>query len=136
METDYYDKYRGTGLKLTPQRLEILEYLDGNTSHPTAEDIYSAIKQKFPMISLATIYKTMDTLKEKGYVQELTIDRERRHFDPDCSQHHHLICTTCRKIADITHEFLLDIPDDQKSGFDITGSHIEFYGICPDCKNK
>jgi len=136
METDYYDKYRGTGLKLTPQRLEILEYLDGNTSHPTAEDIYSAIKQKFPMISLATIYKTMDTLKEKGYVQELTIDRERRHFDPDCSQHHHLICTKCRKIADITHKFLLDIPDDQKSGFDITGSHIEFYGICPDCKNK
>ena len=136
MEINYYDKYKGTGLKLTPQRLAVLEYLDGNTSHPTAEDIYGSIKRKFPMISLATIYKTMDTLKEKGYVQELTIDREKRHFDPDVSHHHHLICTKCSRIADITSEFLLEIPEEEKSGFDITGNHIEFYGICPDCKNK
>ncbi len=50
------ERYRETGLKLTPQRLAILEYLDGNTSHPSAEDIYISVKEKFPTMSFATVY--------------------------------------------------------------------------------
>ncbi|MBI5598388.1 MAG: transcriptional repressor, partial [Deltaproteobacteria bacterium] len=52
------ERYREKGLKLTPQRLAILEYLEGNTSHPTAEDIYRAIKRKHPTVSFATVYNT------------------------------------------------------------------------------
>jgi Fur family peroxide stress response transcriptional regulator len=130
------EKYRDKGLKLTPQRLAILEYLDGNKSHPSAEDIYASVRQKYPTMSFATVYNTLEALRKKGKVLELTIDDERRRYDPDVSTHHHLICTGCRKIVDIEDVFSISVPEDQKSSYEITGNHIEFYGACPDCKGK
>ncbi len=129
-------KYRDKGLKLTPQRLAIMEYLDKNKSHPSADDIYTEIRKKYPMMSFATVYNTIETLKKKGYLVELTIDPERRHYDPDTSHHHHLICKICKKIVDIHRDFSINIPEDQKRTFEVLGNHIEFYGVCPTCKTK
>jgi Fur family peroxide stress response transcriptional regulator len=128
-------KYRAKGIKLTPQRLAILEYLDGNKSHPSAENIYKAVRRKFPMMSFATVYKTLETLRHKGDLLELTIDPLRRRYDPDTKPHHHLICITCKKIVDIEAELPVSIPDEAKEGFEVTGNHVEFYGICSDCKS-
>lgn len=128
------EKLRKTGLKLTPQRMAILEFLDGNCEHPAVEDIYKEIKKKFPMLSLATVYKNLDVLKENGLVRELTIDAERKHFDPDTHPHHHLICINCKKIVDIDSDIPIEIPDEQKASFEVTESHITFFGVCPECK--
>lgn len=130
------DKFRNIGLKLTPQRLAILEYLEGNKGHPSAEDIYTEIRKSYPTLSFATVYKTLETLKKNGYILELTIDRDRRRFDPDTGTHHHLMCVNCRKIVDIHKDFAVSVPDEEKDDFDIVGNHIEFYGICPVCKTK
>lgn len=130
------EKYRINGLKLTPQRLAILEYLDGNKAHPSAEDIYDVVRKKYPMMSFATVYKTLETLKQKGSIQELTIDSERRRYDPDTTQHHHLICVKCKKVFDIHTDLPVQIPDDAKEQFEVTGNHIEFYGICSVCKTR
>ena len=67
-------KYKDKGLRLTPQRIAILKYLDGNTSHPTADNIYRDLKQTNPTLSFATVYNTMQTLREHGEVMEITID--------------------------------------------------------------
>lgn len=128
------EKYRDLGLKLTPQRIAILDYLEGNKEHPSAEEIYKAVAKKFPTMSFATVYNTLETLRQKGGVQELTIDPVKKRFDPDTEPHHHLICLWCKKIVDIHIEYKLDIEDDKKNDFDIIGNHIEFYGICPKCK--
>lgn len=128
-------KYRAKGIKLTPQRLAIFEYLDGNTSHPSAENIYEAVRRKFPMMSFATVYKTLETLIQKGDLLELNIDPLRRRYDPDTKPHHHLICNTCKKIIDIEAELPVSIPDEAKEGFAVTGNHVEFYGICSNCKS-
>jgi Fur family peroxide stress response transcriptional regulator len=128
-------KYRAIGIKLTPQRLAILEYLDGNKNHPSAENIYEAVRRKFPMMSFATVYKTLETLKQKGDLLELTIDPLRRRYDPGTKPHHHLICIMCKKIVDIEAELPVSIPDEAKEGFEVTGNHVEFYGICSDCKS-
>lgn len=130
------EKYRINGLKLTPQRLAILEYLDGNKAHPSAEDIYDVVRKIYPMMSFATVYKTLETLKQKGSIQELTIDSERRRYDPDTTQHHHLICVKCKKVLDIHTDLPVHIPDDAKEQFEVTGNHIEFYGICSECKAR
>lgn len=130
------NKYRSKGLKLTPQRLAILEYLEGNKNHPSAENIYEAVKKKFPMMSFATVYKTLETLKLKGNLLELTIDPQRRRYDPDTKTHHHLICITCKKIIDIEADVPVSIPDEVKEGFEVTGNHVEFYGICSDCRSR
>jgi len=130
------EKYRDAGLKLTPQRLGILEFLDGNKEHPSAEDVYKAVSKKFPTMSLATVYNTLMTLKQRGLVKELTMDPLRMRFDPQPTPHHHLICMDCRKIIDIHTRLRVNLPEMEQEGFEIVGNHIEFYGRCPKCKNK
>ncbi|BCB97005.1 hypothetical protein JZK55_19270 [Dissulfurispira thermophila] len=128
------EKYREIGLKLTPQRLAILNYLDGNKEHPSAEDIYKAVSKKFPMMSFATVYNTLETLRQRGSLIELTIDPDKKRFDPNTKPHHHLICVKCKKIVDIYGDYKLPISNSDKEGFEIIGNHIEFYGICLKCK--
>jgi Fur family peroxide stress response transcriptional regulator len=130
------EHYRQLGIKLTPQRLAILGCLEGNKDHPSAEDIYREVRKSFPTMSFATVYNTLEVLREKGGVQALTIDPERMRYDPDMHAHHHLICLRCKKVVDVHSEVKVDIPADMSQGFDITGSHMEFYGFCPECKRK
>jgi Fur family transcriptional regulator, peroxide stress response regulator len=129
-------KYKELGLKLTPQRLSILSFLEDNTSHPTAEDIYRHVSKRFPTMSLATVYNTLETLKKKGELREITIDAAKRHFDPDVRLHHHALCNECKKIVDVFADFDLSPAAKELSGFNITGSHVEFYGLCADCRDK
>jgi len=122
--------------KLTPQRMAILKYLEGNEEHPSAESIYQEVKKKFPTMSYATVYNTLEMLKKRGRVLELTIDPDRKRYDPNTEEHHHLICRGCSKIVDIHLKFSFDLTGIETEGFSLTGNHIEFYGICPDCKRK
>lgn len=130
------NKINSSGLKMTPQRQAILEYLDGNLNHPSAEDIFREMKKKYPMMSFATVYKTIETLKNRGDILELTIDPGRRRYDPHTRHHHHLICVECKRILDIHRNFHISVPEDQAGDFETNGNHIEFYGTCPECKKK
>jgi len=130
------EKYRHLGIKLTPQRLAILAYLNGNKTHPSAEDIYRAVSKQFPTMSFATVYNTLEALRNKGKVRELTIDPDKKRYDPDSSPHHHLICLKCRNIIDVHKDFNLSLSEDMTKGFELIGNHIEFYGICQKCKSK
>jgi Fur family transcriptional regulator, peroxide stress response regulator len=127
-------KIKHTGLKLTPQRLAIIDYLKDNHEHPSAEDIYKSIAERFPTMSFATVYNTLETLREKRVIQELSIDPRKKRFDPNPKPHHHLICTRCKRILDIHVDYQLRVPEEETGGFEITGNHIEFYGICPGCR--
>ncbi len=130
------DKYRDLQIKLTPQRLAILGFLENNRSHPSAEDIYRAVLKQFPTMSFATVYNTLEALKSKGNVQELKIDPGKKRYDPDISRHHHLICMKCKNIVDIFKDFDISLSEDLTSGFDIIGNSIEFYGICRSCGSR
>jgi Fur family transcriptional regulator, peroxide stress response regulator len=133
---DNMQKYKNIGLKLTPQRLAVLSYLEGNTDHPSADEIHKAVSVQHPTMSLATVYNTLDTLREKGYVMELSIDPGKKRFDPNTELHHHLICQFCKRVRDVQMEFNINLPEAMKGNFRITGNHIEFYGICPVCRAK
>ena len=122
------------GFKRTPQRLSIIEHLDGNTSHPSADDIYSVVAKNNPSMSFATVYNTLNTLVQAGALRELTIDPNRKRYDPDTSAHHHLICLDCKKVTDIPGDIPLEIPREITKDYVITGSQIEFYGFCATCK--
>ena len=130
------EKYRNLHIKLTPQRLAILGYLHENKQHPSAEDIYKAVQKQFPTMSFATVYNTLDALKNKGTVQELKIDPSKKRYDTDSSKHHHLICNKCKNIIDIHKDFKLGLSDDMTDGFNILDNSIEFYGICTKCSKQ
>jgi len=129
-------KNKGSRLKRTPQRLAILQFLDGNTSHPSAEDIYRAVSKQYQSMSFATVYNTLHALTKAGVLRELTIDPERRRYDPDTSCHHHLICINCGRIVDVSGGVTVDLPSDMARDFTILGNHVEFYGRCPACQKQ
>jgi len=128
------EKYRHLNIKLTPQRIAILNYLSGNKNHPSAEDIYLAVKKQFPTMSFATVYNTLEALKEKGTVRELKIDSHKKRYDPDMSAHYHLICTKCDTVFDVFKDFETNLPDDMARGFEVVSTNIEFFGLCQKCK--
>ncbi len=130
-------RYKGKGFKLTPQRMAILKFLEGNEDHPTADDIFQDAKKKYPTISFATVYNTLQTLQERGEILEITIDPERKHFDPNPSPHHHIMCSVCGKIGDVFEDYseALKLPEEISRSFHITGNHVDFYGICTACSN-
>jgi Fur family peroxide stress response transcriptional regulator len=129
-------KSLGPGIKRTPQRLAILDYLEGNKLHPSADEIYRAVSKKYHSMSIATVYNTLKTLTQSGAIRELTIDPDRKRYDPDTTLHHHLICLTCKKIADMPGEIAVDVPSGAARDFTVTGSHVEFYGHCTACRKK
>lgn len=126
-------EYRNIGLTLTPQRIAILEFLEGNCSHPSAEDIYRAVSSRFPTMSLATVYNTLAALKAKGNILELSLDAGKKRYDPNTSDHNHIICITCRRIIDIPSESTLYAAGSVLKDFNVLKSTVEIQGICPDC---
>lgn len=128
--------FRELGIKLTPQRIAIMDYLSGNKDHPSAEDIFISVADKFPTMSFATVYNTLLELKKRGALTELTIDPDRKRYDPSTEPHNHLICTACKRVVDISVDYKLEVPAELRTNFEITGNHIEFYGICRECKKE
>lgn len=125
--------YKSLGLKLTPQRLAIIEYLETTREHPSAEDIYNALKDRFPSMSFATIYNTLEVLMEKGLVKELPLDSSKKRFDSFTHPHHHFVCKKCGKIVDIERRFEISISEDLHS-FEVQEFQVVFSGLCPECK--
>lgn len=129
-------KERMYDFKMTPQRLAILKYLKDNKEHPSALDVFKSISRKFPTISFATVYNTLEMLKRKGIITELTIDPERKRFDPDTSPHHHMICTKCGKVVDVVFEVPVNLKEIQSFGFEVERIQVDIYGTCASCKTK
>jgi len=131
------EKYKRLGFKLTPQRLAILEFMEGNTSHPSADEIFRVVSEDYPAIVLATVYNTLDALKRKGELIELTIKPDRRHYDPNTKPHHHITCTACGKIGDVPEEQTPSSPLAGDFGdFKVLGWQINFSGICGECNKE
>jgi Fur family transcriptional regulator, peroxide stress response regulator len=120
----------------TPQRLAILKFLEGNLSHPSAEDVYNALLPQFPMLSLATVYNTLDALRELGEVVEVVGGTFKKRYDPVVRRHHHLVCVGCGKIADIPEKFNPVLADKDKMGYQVIRSQVDFHGLCPDCQSR
>lgn len=91
------------GLKVTPQRLSVLKVLDKHT-HPTIDELYEEIKKENPSVSLATVYKNLNTLKDEGLVVEVNIVNQKPRYDIYEYPHIHVICDNCGYVEDISHE--------------------------------
>lgn len=128
-----YDRIKTFRAKMTPQRLAIMEYLEGNTDHPSVEDVYNAVRDRFPTISLATVYNTLSLFKGGGMLRELSVDPLRKRYDPDTGEHYHIICKKCGAVHDIRLAFELSVPQEGLGGYRITDSHLYFDGLCPVC---
>ena len=128
--------FKSKGLKLTPQRIAVYEYLLGTSEHPSAEIIYSRLIEKFPTMSLATVYKSLKTLCEVELVQEINLGEGNFRYDAHIRDHAHFQCTSCSKVVDMmdvsTSNMLLEAS--RNSEFIIESSKLYFFGKCRHCK--
>ncbi len=124
------------GIKPSVQRVAVMDYLLANRTHPTVDEIYSALVPTMPTLSRTTIYNTLQLFAERGVAQCLSIDEKQQHFDGDTSDHVHLQCTTCGEIFDVySSEFPASAAlfVDQIGDFKIESTHIYYKGICQRC---
>lgn len=122
-------------LKVTPQRVAVLEFLHGNPGHPAVDDVYQQVRRRLPYISRATIYNTVATLVEAGLLQEILIQQEKTHVDGNVHPHHHFKCVRCEKVDDIEYGILTpDRASKQMEGYRVTGVKVVMEGVCRDCR--
>lgn len=127
------------GFRLTPQRLAIVTALVSSEAHPTADQIYNEIQSEYPTMSLATVYKTLDTLKDLGEVLELQFGAEKARYDgrtPD--PHIHLMCRNCGKIQDLIADPVIPeaIAAMKSVGFQMEGYRFDLFGLCGECGHQ
>jgi Fur family peroxide stress response transcriptional regulator len=125
------------GKRSTPQRYAVCRALVEHGGHPTVADVFERVRVEFPMISQATVYNTVDTLRDLGLLRPLdTVTHEHTHYDLDPTPHVNLVCTSCGAISDIHTAELesLLINVGQRSGYQIDrGAGLLAYGSCPRC---
>lgn len=122
-------------LKITPQRLAVLQYLDAHHTHPTVEEIYHTLKKKTPSLSKTTVYNTLEILNNHHIIHAISITGHERRYDLKKEIHHHFLCRKCGTIKDIDLT-CPNIKKIQQLGYTIEELHGYFKGLCPDCTNK
>lgn len=129
-------KLRENGHKITPQRLAIVKILAESYGHPSVEDIHEQIKNDFPTMSLATVYRNIVLIKSLGEVLELGFpDGSNRYDGNKPYPHPHVICVKCKKIVDPDLDSLDELKYEiaSETDFKILNHRLDFFGICSDC---
>lgn len=126
------------GLKVTPQRLVILEETAKRRDHPDAETVFRAVRRRLPTIALDTVYRTLWTLNELGLVTALGPGTGNMRFDTNRSPHHHFICSRCGAIHDFADDGFdrLRVPASAAAFGRIEMTQVEFRGLCRNCEKK
>ena len=138
METSIIQKLREKGLKLTSQRVAIMEVLiDKTPVHPGADLIYREARKKVKSLSLSTVYSTLNELSKQGIIKTLEFDRMENRYEANMREHINLICKGCKKIMDYKPPFIIDSDEIAKRcRFRVTDSRFEYYGHCQECRGK
>lgn len=123
---------------MTKQRMIILEELRKVTSHPTAEQLHQMVRQRLPGISIATVYRNLETLTDEGEIMKLDVAGTRRRFDGNSVNHYHIRCTRCGRVDDVHMDLVASLEQAaaRLSGYRIQSHNVEFTGICPECADN
>jgi Fe2+ or Zn2+ uptake regulation protein len=125
------------GLRYTEQRAAVFRYLRGTDSHPTADEVFLHVREEIPGISLATVYKGLETLVGCGLAAKLTYGDGSARYDGRTDEHHHLRCVSCGRVSDLPGR-----ADDREVArlaasadhFKVTGYRLELTGYCAECE--
>ncbi len=139
---DFAGFCRAHGLSVTTQRLAIFEALAASREHPSAEQIHQAVQRRLPSLSLATVYKNLEALKAIGAVADVNPLHEEARYEAALPgtgagrPHHHLVCTSCKKVRDLHDRELDGLRISNAQGFDVRAVRIQAEGLCPECQTR
>ena len=130
---------KGSGMRLTPQLLAITRLLMESREHPSAGMIYEQLHDQFPSLSLMTVYNTLNTLVKLGVINMLgSSGDDNVRYDGNISPHVNLACLQCHKVVDLPSKQIdsLDGEVRSTSGYQLVGSRVLYYGLCPECQKQ
>ncbi len=131
-------KLKKNNIRMTTQRSAILDYLAIDGNHPTANEIYEALKNETPNMSVATIYNNLNFFKQAGIVQELPFGDGSSRYDLTESRHYHAICMACGKVVDFDYPELENVEDfiETQTNFKVVDHDFKVTGLCKNCKDS
>jgi Fe2+ or Zn2+ uptake regulation protein len=123
--------------KNSRQRELILQILRSTKSHPAANWIYEEARKQIPNISLGTVYRNLNMLKEEGRIREISFGKGTDLYDGDLREHDHACCMICGRVEDVPHlSQRVDITEVERTmGYRVHAHRLEFFGVCPHCNN-
>lgn len=126
---------RRKGYRATPQRIAICRFAIRSRDHPTAQKVYKEVRRQYPTVSLATVYKTIDVLKELRMLQELPIVDGNTRFDANMEAHVNLVCLRCGNVRDLDSRIVQEMVTKiaRMARFDVRGQSLAVYGVCRQC---
>ncbi len=126
---------RKRGLAVTVQRRTVFEALSARRDHPTADQVYDAVRDRIPGLSRTTVYRVLEALVEAGFVRKVHHAGGVARFDPVTHRHHHLVCEACGRLVDLDDAAVpaLRLPEARGSGFQIKDYSVSFLGLCGAC---
>jgi Fur family peroxide stress response transcriptional regulator len=123
--SDIQSKLKDRGLKVTPQRMAVLEAIYELNNHPTAENIVDYIRKKHPGIAVGTVYKVLDVLVENQLIRKVKTERDVMRYDGILEHHHHLYCSECDLIEDYVDKELDELLKEYFGKKSFPGFHID-----------
>jgi Fur family transcriptional regulator, peroxide stress response regulator len=134
----FRDRCKQHGLAYTHQRQVIYQALLCAKDHPTPEALYEKVRDKIPSISPATVYKNLKTFIDAGLLREVTLHHGSLRVDANLEVHHHIVCRSCRSIADIGEHEIEPVRFQGKlpEGFQVQRQCVEIIGLCASCAKQ
>ena len=133
----FQEKAKALGVKTTPQRLAVYRELASRKGHPTVEEIYQALKEEMPSLSLATVYRTLRYLEEMGLVKKAPAVDDKMRYEVELKPHAHFVCRKCGAILDVPL-VCQECPElnqwVKEEGVGLEESQLILYGLCRDCR--
>ena len=132
-------RVREHGWRVTPQRRAVVDALDGEHVHLTADEVHRRARVALPEISLATVYNALNEMVAMGEVAEVRYTAGPARYDPNAATaHHHLLCTSCGALFDVaaTGIAVAPLPADERRGFEVRDVHVLFRGTCAPCASR
>lgn len=141
LSDDLKARLKEKGYKLTTQRKAIIHvFLKNQSSHLSPEEIYDNVRNDYPDIGLATVYRTLQLLEQLDIVYKVNFDdgcsRYELNLDSGDHQHHHLICIKCGKVKEVKLDLLesLETQIEEEGEFRVVDHNVKFFGYCKDCE--
>ena len=132
------EKLRQHGYRMTPQRLALIQQIAASDGHPNAANLFNSVKEQYPTMSLGTVYKTLELLKELNEIIEINFHGVSHYDGSKPYSHPHIICTNCGKIIDgdmLESMSKLVREVEQTMKFKVQRHQLNFYGLCSECQN-
>ena len=127
---------RSRGIRVTAQRLAVYRALTESLAHPSAESVFRRLGGRFPSLSQATVYRTLEFLERENLIRRVSAREGTGRFDANLNKHQHLVCRVCGSLADVSVPELHEAKLPRVSGFTVEELDIRLVGRCRSCSDS